>query len=67
MGHAIRTATHRLVVWSKPGEPDSLELYDLSDDPEENLNVAGEPAFFAIQRELTEQLHSGWRAFRPRG
>lgn len=67
MGRAIRTATHRLVVWSKPGESDSLELYDLSNDSEENFNVAGDPAFLAVQRELTEQLHSGWRAFRPRG
>ena len=45
MGHAIRTSTHRFVVWSKPGESESSELYDLANDPDENLNVADEPAF----------------------
>jgi arylsulfatase A-like enzyme len=65
MGHAIRTQRHRFVVWSKPGEPSSHELYDLVNDPGETHNVAGEPAFLAIQRELNEQLQSGWGAFRP--
>jgi arylsulfatase A-like enzyme len=66
-GYAIRTAEHRLVRWSKAGQSDFFELYDLETDPEENLNVSGDPAYLAIQRELTQQLHTGWRAFRPRG
>jgi iduronate 2-sulfatase len=45
MGRAIRTATHRLVEWKKPGakpETAELELYDLQSDPEETRNVASD-------------------------
>ena len=66
MGRAIRTADHRLVEWSSDtGETKSQELYDLANDPGENVNLAGRPALLTIQSELTKQLHSGWRAFRP--
>lgn len=45
LGRAIRTETHRLVVWQGPDEPDSaatIELYDYTDGPVEKKNIAVE-------------------------
>lgn len=45
LGRAIRTETHRLVVWQNPGEPDSaaaIELYAYADGPVEKKNIAAE-------------------------
>lgn len=43
LGRAIRTDTHRLVVWQDPSEPAAaaaIELYDYSSGPLETRNVA---------------------------
>jgi iduronate 2-sulfatase len=45
LGRAIRTETHRLVVWQSPDEPDSaaaIELYEYADGPVEKKNIAAE-------------------------
>jgi iduronate 2-sulfatase len=56
IGHAVRTATHRLVEWKQPGAPAEsadLELYDYMNDPEETANLALEqPATVARLRAL---------------
>jgi iduronate 2-sulfatase len=45
LGRALRTATHRLVEWKKPGaaaETADVELYDYGTDPGETRNLAAE-------------------------
>jgi iduronate 2-sulfatase len=45
LGRAIRTETHRLVVWQNPGKPDStaeIELYEYPEDRIERKNIAAE-------------------------
>jgi iduronate 2-sulfatase len=57
LGRAIRTDSHRLVVWKNPGQPDSaetLELYDYRNGPVETKNIAAEHP--EIVRELREIL-----------
>lgn len=49
----IRTATHKLTLY-RTGE---RELYDLVADPSEIVNRAGDPAYAAIERELSQRLH----------
>lgn len=41
-------------------------LYDLQKDPWETVNVANDPAYAAARKELTELLHTGWKAALPR-
>ncbi len=55
IGRALRTPTHRLVEWKKPGDPSStaaIELYDYVKDPEETKNHAkDQPELVAALRE----------------
>jgi iduronate 2-sulfatase len=55
LGRALRTATHRLVEWKKPGAPAEsaeLELYDYVTDPAETQNLA------ATQPEIVARLRA---------
>ncbi len=55
LGRAIRTPTHRLVEWKRPGEPAEdaeLELYDYVADPDESENLA------AAQPEMVAKLRA---------
>ena len=66
-GRALRTDRYRLVEWAADGSEKRLyELYDHRTDPQENVNIATLPANQALLRELTAQLHAGWREARPR-
>lgn len=42
---------------SLEGRPPEWELFDLEKDPQELHNVARDPAYAAIRRQLTDQLH----------
>jgi len=45
LGRSVRTATHRLVEWKKPGasaDTAEYELYNYTVDPEEKKNLLGE-------------------------
>lgn len=58
VGRSLRTATHRLVEWKKPGaaaETAEIELYDYVADPEEKKNLAaGNPELVAsLRKRLT--------------
>jgi iduronate 2-sulfatase len=44
-----------------------VELYDHVNDPAENVNLAVEPEYADLVRELTEKLKGGWRAALPPG
>jgi N-acetylglucosamine-6-sulfatase len=51
---AVRTPTHKLVVWKDPARGE--ELYDLSADPAENRNLVAEPAAQEVLRDLRSRL-----------
>ncbi len=60
IGRAIRTSTHRLVEWKKPGASDDtaeIELYDYTTDPEEKKNLATD------QPETTAKLRAKLSAY----
>ncbi len=40
-------------------------LYDLENDPQENINVGGNPENKELVRQLSRQLEEGWQAARP--
>jgi arylsulfatase A-like enzyme len=53
----IRTARYKYAVYFTPnGDDADWELYDLEEDPDENDNKAGQPAFEAVQFDLDQQL-----------
>ncbi len=68
MGYSMRTNRHRFVYWTddrRPDRPVAMELYDHQTDPDENVNVAGDPRNRALVEQLILQLKAGWRAARP--
>lgn len=72
MGYAIRTDKYRYVEWfewnketSKPGAYLARELYDHTNDPDENVNIAGEKANKKLINQLSLQLKKGWRYSKP--
>lgn len=54
---AVRTPTHKLIVWKDPGRGD--ELYDLAADPAEAHNRIADPAAQEVLRDLRSRL-SAW-------
>ena len=42
-----------------------VELYDHEADPEENHNQAHNPTLIEVVKELSDQLHAGWRHALP--
>ena len=71
MGYTMRTDRYRLVLWVddravRREEPIAIELYDHSNDPNENINLAAEPAHANLVRNLTAQLWDGWPAALPK-
>jgi arylsulfatase A-like enzyme len=67
MGYTMRTDRWRYTEWvdRKTGEAVAVELYDHSNDPGENVNVADRPANRAVVAKLGKMLDAGWRAARP--
>jgi len=64
MGYSMRTDRYRLTRWmdrKDPGVVKAVELYDQEKDPQENVNVAGNPELAEILKELTAQAEAGWR------
>jgi arylsulfatase A-like enzyme len=63
IGHAIRTADYRLVDWREgwglSGTRVALELYDYRRDPYETRNVADNPEYADVRKELEKQLREG--------
>jgi arylsulfatase A-like enzyme len=57
LGRAVRTETHRLVEWkANRDEFTEYELYDLVKDPDENVNLAGDPAAAQTLKQLQQLL-----------
>lgn len=67
MGYTMRTDRYRLTRWLRRDDPshvEAVELYDHQADPDENRNVAEDPAHADALKALTVQAESGWRAVR---
>ena len=66
MGYSMRTDRYRLTEWSVPEKNfREYELYDHETDPQENVNLAGLPEHEGTVKELSGQLHAGWKAALP--
>jgi len=67
MGRSMRTDRYRFTEWAQPARNFRVvELYDHKRDPEENQNIADRPENERLVKQLTTQLHAGWRAALPR-
>ena len=72
MGYSVRTETLRYTEWVKfyyapHYRPDwntlyGVELYDHTNDPEENNNVADDLSYSSTKQKLSRQLRAGWRS-----
>jgi iduronate 2-sulfatase len=68
MGYSMRTDRYRFTRWVERDHPErvaAVELYDHQTDPDENRNVADDPANAALVGRLTEQWLQGWRGAMP--
>ncbi len=64
MGYSMRTDRYRFTQWV--GREDhtivnATELYDHQTDPQENTNIAHDPANKALVEKLTAQWQAGWK------
>jgi arylsulfatase A-like enzyme len=67
MGRSIRTDRWRYTEWtSAKGESGGVELYDEKNDPQENVNVAGDPANQEVVSKMAAELKAGWRPHVPK-
>lgn len=56
MGYSMRTARYRFTKWIKRGKPDAWELYDHSNDPNENNNLAVLPGLKELCEQFSKQI-----------
>ena len=64
MGYSMRTARYRLTRWvdaKDHSKVDAVELYDLQTDPDENTNIANDPAQKTVLKKLTQRWTAGWQ------
>jgi len=67
MGYSMRTDRYRFTRWvarQDHAQLDAVELYDHQADPQENVNIANDPANAELVAKLTEQWRQGWRGAR---
>jgi len=68
MGYTMRTDRYRFTVWvdrADHAKVDAIELYDHQTDPQENTNVAKDPANTDLVKSLMEQWKAGWQGAKP--
>ena len=68
MGYTMRTDRYRFTVWvdnTDHTKIDAIELYDQQTDPQENVNVAKQPANAALVDQLMTQWRKGWQGALP--
>ena len=72
MGYAMRTDRYHFIDWYKwdndkkvPLDFVESELYDHNTDPDENINIAINPANKELIKSLRSQLRAGWREAQP--
>ena len=73
MGSSLEAERYHYIEWRTwdhikevEGELKAVELYDLQSDPQENVNIADDPANQTVIKELAQQLKAGWKAARPK-
>ena len=68
MGRAMRTERYRYIEWIDWYDDVLIatELYDHQTDPQENVNIAGDPANAALLRSLAAQMKAGPKAALPK-
>jgi len=71
-GRSVRTKQFKYAEYTKgknalPGteEPIAIELYDLDNDPYEQINLVDKEEYTEIQLEHKKLLHQGWKAAIP--
>ena len=58
MGRSVTDGRFRYTEWAAPGQaPDAVELYDHSNDPQENFSVAAEPKYAPEAARMKKLLH----------
>lgn len=68
MGYSMRTDSYRFTVWvdrNDHAKVDATELYDHQSDPQENTNIANDPANAALVAQLMTQWKMGWQGAKP--
>jgi iduronate 2-sulfatase len=68
MGYSMRTDRYRFTVWVGRADHsmvDAIELYDEQTDPQENVNIAQDPANAELVKQLMEQWKKGWQGAKP--
>ncbi len=68
MGYSMRTDRYRFTVWvsrNDHAKVNAIELYDHQADPQENTNIAKEPANAELVAKLMEQWKKGWQGAKP--
>lgn len=68
MGYAMRTDRYQFTRWVDQKDHTKVvaqELYDMQKDPEENTNIANDPANQALVEKLIGQWQAGWQGARP--
>jgi iduronate 2-sulfatase len=69
MGYTIRADRYRFTVWvsrTDHSKVDAIELYDHQKDPQENTNIARDPANAELVTKLMAQWQQGWQAAKPK-
>ena len=68
MGYSMRTERYRFTVWvdrKDHSKVDAVELYDQQKDPQENQNIAKDPANAELVAKLMAQWKLGWQGAKP--
>ena len=63
MGYTMRTVRYRYTKWvdrKDPSKVEAVELYDHKTDPQENTNVASDPAKAEMLSKLEARWQGGW-------
>jgi arylsulfatase A-like enzyme len=67
MGYSMRTDRYRYTEWrAATGTVLERELYDHQADPQENVNLAGQPERQELIAQLAQQLKDGWKVAQKR-
>jgi arylsulfatase A-like enzyme len=67
LGVAMRTDEWRFVEWTKPGQEQVRELYDMARDAQNDFNLADKPEFAKVRDSLSKRLREQFpvQEFKP--
>ncbi len=64
-GQMVRTKKYSYLYFELKERPVLVALYDLEKDPWETINLAEDPAYAEVRREMAALLAAGWKAALP--